>query len=78
MPREQAALEGATYAADPDEALQRAHEAARDDAGRCGRSASTRAAWRALWALLGASTGFGEDFFFRASRTRSPNFATPD
>ncbi|HKP05827.1 MAG TPA: bifunctional [glutamine synthetase] adenylyltransferase/[glutamine synthetase]-adenylyl-L-tyrosine phosphorylase [Microbacterium sp.] len=57
-------LEGAVDAADPDEALQGLARLARRDAAPVRRARDRPAAWRALWALLGASTGFGE-FFFR-------------
>ncbi|HEY9307974.1 MAG TPA: bifunctional [glutamine synthetase] adenylyltransferase/[glutamine synthetase]-adenylyl-L-tyrosine phosphorylase [Microbacterium sp.] len=57
-------LDGAGGAADPDEALQALTRLARRDAAPVQRARSRPGAWRALWALLGASTGFGE-FFFR-------------
>lgn len=60
----QALLEGAVDAADPDEALHALARLARRDAAPVRRARGRPAAWRALWALLGASTGFGE-FFFR-------------
>jgi glutamate-ammonia-ligase adenylyltransferase len=57
-------LEGAARAADPDEALQALTRLARRDAAPVQRARARPGAWQALWALLGASTGFGE-FFFR-------------
>jgi glutamate-ammonia-ligase adenylyltransferase len=57
-------LEGAVEAADPDEALQALTRLARRKAEPVVRALQRPKAWRALWALLGASTGFGE-FFFR-------------
>ena len=63
LPRE-SALEGATYAADPDEALSALTRLARRDAPAVRAVCRDPRSWRALWALLGASTGFG-DFFFR-------------
>lgn len=60
----QALLAGAVDAADPDEALHALARLARRDAAPVRRAGERPAAWRALWALLGASTGFGE-FFFR-------------
>lgn len=57
-------LAGAVGAADPDEALQALTRLARRNADAVQRAAQRPVAWRALWALLGASTGFGE-FFFR-------------
>lgn len=63
VPRE-AALEGATYAADPDEAVSALTRLARRDAEAVRAISVDPRGWRALWALLGASTGFG-DFFFR-------------
>ena len=63
VPRD-ALLEGAVDAADPDEALQALARLARRDATPVHRARERPEAWRALWALLGASTGFGE-FFFR-------------
>jgi glutamate-ammonia-ligase adenylyltransferase len=59
-----ALLEGAVYAADPDEALHALTRVARRDAAPVVRARQRPAIWRALWALLGASTGFGE-FLFR-------------
>ncbi|MEV4688371.1 bifunctional [glutamine synthetase] adenylyltransferase/[glutamine synthetase]-adenylyl-L-tyrosine phosphorylase [Microbacterium sp. LWH3-1.2] len=59
-----ALLGGAAHAADPDEALNALVRIARRDAASVQRARERPAAWQALWALLGASTGFGE-FFFR-------------
>ena len=59
-----ALLDGAADAADPDEALNALARLARRDAASVRRASERQGAWRALWALLGASTGFGE-FFFR-------------
>lgn len=58
------ALEGASGAADPDGALQALTRLARRDAAAVRQAAEHDRAWRVLWALLGASTGFGE-FFLR-------------
>ncbi|WP_194411571.1 bifunctional [glutamine synthetase] adenylyltransferase/[glutamine synthetase]-adenylyl-L-tyrosine phosphorylase [Microbacterium cremeum] len=63
IPRERA-LDGAAGAADPDEALHAVTRLARRDAGAVRQAAGHDRAWRVLWALLGASTGFGE-FFLR-------------
>jgi glutamate-ammonia-ligase adenylyltransferase len=54
------ALEGAAQAADPDEALQALTRLARRDADGVRQAAERPRAWRVLWALLGASSGFGE------------------
>ncbi|MDR7186135.1 glutamate-ammonia-ligase adenylyltransferase [Microbacterium trichothecenolyticum] len=59
-----ALLDGAVDAADPDEALHALARLARRDSAPVRRARERPTAWRALWALLGASTGFGE-FFFR-------------
>ncbi|MGX5772726.1 bifunctional [glutamine synthetase] adenylyltransferase/[glutamine synthetase]-adenylyl-L-tyrosine phosphorylase [Microbacterium trichothecenolyticum] len=59
-----ALLDAAADAADPDEALHALARLARRDPAPVRRARERPAAWRALWALLGASTGFG-DFFFR-------------
>ncbi|MFF2485219.1 bifunctional [glutamine synthetase] adenylyltransferase/[glutamine synthetase]-adenylyl-L-tyrosine phosphorylase [Microbacterium sp. NPDC058062] len=59
-----ALLDGAVDAADPDEALHALARLARRDSAPVRRAQERPTAWRALWALLGASTGFGE-FFFR-------------
>lgn len=63
IPRERA-LEGAVGAADPDDALQALSRLARRDADAVRRAGENARTWRVLWALLGASTGFGE-FFLR-------------
>jgi len=55
-------LERATTAADPDEALHAVTKLARRDDQAVRRAHRHPQAWRALWALLGASTGFGEFF----------------
>lgn len=60
----EALLESASDAADPDEALQALTRLARRDPAPVQRAQARPGAWRVLWALLGASTGFGE-FFFR-------------
>jgi glutamate-ammonia-ligase adenylyltransferase len=57
-------LERATTVADPDEALRAVTKLARRDDRAVRRAHGHAGAWRALWALLGASTGFGE-FFLR-------------
>ncbi|MGN6219264.1 MAG: bifunctional [glutamine synthetase] adenylyltransferase/[glutamine synthetase]-adenylyl-L-tyrosine phosphorylase [Microbacterium sp.] len=57
-------LERAATAADPDEALLAVTKLARRDDQAVRRTHRHPGAWRALWALLGASTGFG-DFFLR-------------
>ncbi|GAA5198077.1 bifunctional [glutamine synthetase] adenylyltransferase/[glutamine synthetase]-adenylyl-L-tyrosine phosphorylase [Microbacterium jejuense] len=61
IPR-QDVLERATTAADPDEALHAVTKLARRDDQAVRRAHRHAGAWRALWALLGASTGFGEFF----------------
>src|SRR6478735_5712675 len=63
IPREDL-LERAATAADPDEALLAVTKLARRDGPAVRRAHGRTGAWRALWALLGASTGFGE-FFVR-------------
>ncbi len=63
IPREDV-LERAATAADPDEALLAITKLARRDDQAVRRTHRHPGAWRALWALLGASTGFG-DFFLR-------------
>lgn len=55
---------GAGFAADPDEALGALARVARRDAESTKRLQGDPGGWRALWALLGASTGFA-DFFLR-------------
>ena len=52
------------YAADPDAALTGLVRIARRDPHEVRALADDAAGWRSLWALLGASTGFG-DFFHR-------------
>ncbi|MFD4957497.1 bifunctional [glutamine synthetase] adenylyltransferase/[glutamine synthetase]-adenylyl-L-tyrosine phosphorylase [Microbacterium sp. NPDC058389] len=61
IPREDV-LEHAAMAADPDEALHAVTKLARRDDQAVRRAHRHRSAWRALWALLGASSGFGEFF----------------
>jgi glutamate-ammonia-ligase adenylyltransferase len=60
----EAALAGAAFAADPDEALSAVTRLARRNTEAVRRVQGSPQGWRALWALLGASTGFG-DFFAR-------------
>ncbi|WP_137843524.1 bifunctional [glutamine synthetase] adenylyltransferase/[glutamine synthetase]-adenylyl-L-tyrosine phosphorylase [Microbacterium sp. 2FI] len=55
---------GAASSADPDEALEALARIARRDAGAVAALRDDDHGWRALWALLGASTGFA-DFFLR-------------
>ena len=55
---------GAQLAADADEALSALARIARRDADAVRRLHADEQGWRALWALLGASTGFA-DFFHR-------------
>lgn len=57
-------LSAASAAADPDSAVASLTRIARRDADPVRRVHPQDRAWRALWALLGASTGFGE-FFLR-------------
>lgn len=59
-----AAMEGAGVAADPDEALGALARIARRDVSALRAVLDDTQGWRALWALLGASTGFA-DFFLR-------------
>ncbi|WP_169582478.1 MULTISPECIES: bifunctional [glutamine synthetase] adenylyltransferase/[glutamine synthetase]-adenylyl-L-tyrosine phosphorylase [Microbacterium] len=59
-----AAMHGASVAADPDEALNALARIARRDAEAARRLHEDAAGRRALWALLGASSGFA-DFFLR-------------
>ncbi len=54
----------AAHAADPDEALAALVRIARRDAAAVAAVQRDARAWRVLWALLGASTGFA-DFFLR-------------
>lgn len=63
IPRE-AAMAGAAVAADPDEAIGALARIARRDAEALLGLRRDEQGWRALWALLGASTGFA-DFFLR-------------
>ncbi|MGN8551858.1 UNVERIFIED_CONTAM: bifunctional [glutamine synthetase] adenylyltransferase/[glutamine synthetase]-adenylyl-L-tyrosine phosphorylase [Microbacterium sp. SLM126] len=63
IPRE-SAIAGAAVAADPDEALGALARIARRDPEAVRTLQSDPRGWRALWALLGASTGFA-DFFLR-------------
>ncbi|KRB37769.1 bifunctional [glutamine synthetase] adenylyltransferase/[glutamine synthetase]-adenylyl-L-tyrosine phosphorylase [Microbacterium sp. Root180] len=63
IPRE-SAIAGAAVAADPDEALGALARIARRDPEAVGTLQSDPRGWLALWALLGASTGFA-DFFLR-------------
>jgi glutamate-ammonia-ligase adenylyltransferase len=60
----EALMVGASIAADPDEALSALARIARRDAAAVCRLQGDEDGWRALWALLGASTGFA-DFFLR-------------
>ncbi|MFE7844936.1 bifunctional [glutamine synthetase] adenylyltransferase/[glutamine synthetase]-adenylyl-L-tyrosine phosphorylase [Microbacterium sp. NPDC057407] len=55
---------GAAVASDPDEALAALARLARRDVEAVRRLQSDPRGWRALWVLLGASTGFA-DFFHR-------------
>ena len=57
-------LAGAAVAADPDEALGALARIARRDAAPVRALHADPQGWRALWALLGASTGFA-DFYLR-------------
>lgn len=57
-------LDAAAQAADPDEALAGFARIARRDAAPIRMLRDDAQGWRALWALLGASTGFA-DFFLR-------------
>ena len=57
-------LDAAVAAADPDEALVGLARIARRDAAAVRSLKADPQGWRALWALLGASTGFA-DFFLR-------------
>ena len=57
-------LSGAAAAADPDEALGGLARIARRDADAVRAIHGDPQGWRALWALLGASTGFA-DFYLR-------------
>ncbi|MDN3494372.1 bifunctional [glutamine synthetase] adenylyltransferase/[glutamine synthetase]-adenylyl-L-tyrosine phosphorylase [Planococcus sp. APC 4015] len=54
----------AARAADPDAALEAIARIARRDAAAIRELSSDPLGWRALWAVLGASTGFA-DFYFR-------------
>ncbi|MBW9094697.1 bifunctional [glutamine synthetase] adenylyltransferase/[glutamine synthetase]-adenylyl-L-tyrosine phosphorylase [Microbacterium jejuense] len=63
IPRQEV-LDSAATAADPDEALHAVTKLARRDDQAVQRAHRHAGAWRAMWALLGASTGFG-DFFSR-------------
>ena len=54
----------AALAADPDEALSAIARIARRDPGAVRSVRADPEGWRALWALLGASTGFA-DFYVR-------------
>ncbi|MHC2999051.1 bifunctional [glutamine synthetase] adenylyltransferase/[glutamine synthetase]-adenylyl-L-tyrosine phosphorylase [Microbacterium sp. HJ5] len=63
LPRD-AVMAGASIAADADEALGALARIARRDAGAVRALHADAQGWRALWALLGASTGFA-DFFLR-------------
>src|SRR4051794_18347334 len=53
-----------SLAADPDAALGALARVTRRDADRVQELRRDPQGWRALWALLGASTGFG-DFYLR-------------
>src|SRR5688572_7918932 len=57
-------MAGAARAADPDEALSAMARIARRDAAALRDLHADTQGWNALWALLGASTGFA-DFFLR-------------
>ncbi len=57
-------LDAAGKVADPDSAVGALTRIARRDAAAVNGAAANPRAWRALWALVGASTGFGE-FFLR-------------
>lgn len=59
-----AAMAGASLAADPDEALGALARIARRDPDAVRALEADPQGWSALWALLGASTGFA-DFFLR-------------
>ena len=59
-----ALLRHADEVADPDAALEGIARIGRRDRSAVTDAASDASAWRALWALLGASSGFAE-FFFR-------------
>ncbi|GAB2837759.1 bifunctional [glutamine synthetase] adenylyltransferase/[glutamine synthetase]-adenylyl-L-tyrosine phosphorylase [Microbacterium insulae] len=63
IPRE-SAMSAAAVAADPDEAIGAVARLARRDEKALRALREDGQAWRALWALLGASTGFA-DFFLR-------------
>src|SRR5688572_25712776 len=60
----EAAMVGASVAADPDEAIGALARVARRDADAVRALHADDQGWRALWALLGASTGFA-DFYLR-------------
>ena len=60
----EALTEPASRAADPDAAVAAVTHIARRDAASVRALYSDAAAWRALWVLLGASTGFA-DFYLR-------------
>src|SRR6478735_2240410 len=60
----EATMAAAAIAADPDEALGALARIARRDPDAVRRLRDDGQGWRALWALLGASTGFA-DFFLR-------------
>lgn len=59
-----AVMSGAAIAADPDDALNALARIARRDPDAVRTVQGDPQGWRALWALLGASTGFA-DFFLR-------------
>ncbi len=61
----------AARAADPDEALGAITRIARRDASAVRALRADASGWRALWALLGASTGFA-DFYHRCMASTSP------
>jgi glutamate-ammonia-ligase adenylyltransferase len=63
IPRD-SAMAGAGFAADPDEALGALARIARRDPEALRALQADEKGWQALWALLGASTGFA-DFFLR-------------